>query len=249
LSLEHYKFDRGEIPLFLTGLHGDFLQIGASTIDRSPFASDVKIKNIILFGDTVTTNLSFYGFELPAMISLQHLRFKDDGSLDLTTFSFTGEQRCSLYVSQIDLSKVKLNYAQFDIVKTGMGIYDLEPFYKALLLNQQQAGFKDGYQKADIELRKLESGRGDRFEKLADFVQEHWNNYGYSGEKIFVNALILFAIFFAFNLIGYGRLLREAYTIEQIKKAYEELPEKIGLPGHFCMYFMACSLRVLYFGD
>jgi hypothetical protein len=226
LDISHYNFDHPGHPVYLNWVTADNIQVGSSKLTASILAEGSKTHILNLYDDTVSTTFGFYGMDLPGRINLNRLRFKDDGVLDLATFSYVEGQTCILAVNQTDLSKVKLDYALFNLDKNGLGIPQAEAIYKQLLANQEKSGYKDGYQKADIEFRKMENLKQGHYGKFLNWLQENWNNYGYNKEKIFINALWIFVIFFVLNIGWYRLLIDNGYTITELQAACQNLKSK-----------------------
>ncbi len=226
LAFRKYSFARVFAPIVFDSIKTDVFQVYGSHIVGSPFAANAKADTIYLSQDTIATSFDLYGFELPKFISLTSMSFDAIGVLNLASFSFYEGEKCKLYIFSTDLSKVKLNYSQFDLDTKDMNTGQKEALYKQLLLNQDQSGYKDGFAKADVEFRQLENDKEGVYGVVVDWIQRNWNYYGYKKEKIFINALILFGLFFLINIGWYGFMVKNSYTVTPIRVAYDDLKNK-----------------------
>jgi hypothetical protein len=217
LALESFNNDR----IYFDDSQIDTLLIGGSSLGHI-YCSEMELKRIQLIGDTINSKIDFIGSTMPKSIELNSLVFIKDGEIDLSNFNYTTPAKCQLDLSSVEMSKINFNYALYDI-KLERDVGKKESFYKQLLDNQNKYGYKDGYQRADIEFRSLENEKKGLYGNLLNILQAHWNNFGYNKEYIFRIGFLTFLITYVLNLFCYFSLVNNAYTIPEFKKANSQL--------------------------
>ncbi|GAA4213193.1 hypothetical protein GCM10022289_44990 [Pedobacter jeongneungensis] len=100
----------------------------------------------------------------------------------------------------------------------------------------------DQRKKYDIQYQKMVN----RYEGsvFVDLVEEHWNNYGYDKNMIFMNSVILMMICYVINLFVYPRVLHEGYLMPEFITADLHVNE----PNRFKRYFYKGIYCLIYTG-
>ena len=140
--------------------------------------------------------------------------------IDMTNIG-TADNVCELYIGDIDVSKLKLNYADFHLTfDNNLKLHQVEAMYELMLRKQGEYGYTDGYKKLDMEYKdyKLSHGAGniqDRFSKL-------WWNYGYNKEYIFRWTAVAFLILYVMLLLFFSYFINNVYTIDNLKERWDK---------------------------
>jgi len=219
----------------------DSIDIQRSRISAISF-DGLMCKGFAFFGDTITQEINF-GYYLPNTITLEHLELSPGAMIDLTGVDYHISRRCQLTTQFFDISRLKLNYALFDLCFfSNAALDEKESQYKQLLDNQYLAGYKEGYQKADIEFQKLENSKKGLWGIFLNCMEGWWNNFGYNKEYIFRNACIIFLLVFLINLFCYHSLVDRAYTIAAFKDANRKITilttgKKKALTAYYCLLY------------
>ena len=214
-----------------------FLHLENSDIDSIYFqaceyiptiaAANIWSGYIVLDSSKIQNVISFKGFHLPDSVKLNRLIFENSYSfIDFSGFIPSGKRKCKLILKDIDVSKIKLNYAYFqlDAKQPEVPDYVLESIYKAILDEQKKEGYSDGLEKIDKEYKRfkyIHTGSWSGY--LQNWIEKLWWDYGY--HKIFIvrNSLFLMMVCFIINLTCYRKLIFETYIIEEFKEAYINL--------------------------
>jgi hypothetical protein len=86
--------------------------------------------------------------------------------------------------------------------------------YETLLSKFKNEGKKDSYERLDIEYHRFKAAKGDRLDRVANWAQAVWWNYGYSKWLVWLWTLLFLGIFFLFNA-RYWPGMQEVYPIAQ----------------------------------
>jgi hypothetical protein len=166
--------------------------------------------------------------------------------------------KCLINLYMADISKVYINYENFklyfpDSIKMHPTPLDNHYFkinfedkcqvYLLLLKQFEDRGLTDSYKYLDIEYREMVYlHEGD---KLLNFIQKHWWNYGYNKELILKNTLLIFFLFVLINYLvsifkGYEYLHLNIYEIpnllESINAKEVELKSKFQFQFYLFVY-------------
>jgi hypothetical protein len=202
------------------------LEIGRSSLDGVVACDSSKIDSINFNSDSIKHSFSLLKAKMPRVIALSDLFFDNEGTLDLTNFYLSNSRPCKLIFSAVDISKIKFNYSLFDVeFEDEKNIPQKELIYKQILDNQQLAGYKDGYEKADIEFQKIENSKKRFYGNFLNFVETNWNNFGYNKEYIFRNSIIIFLIIYILNLFCYTAMVDKAYTLREFKEVNSKIAD------------------------
>ncbi len=86
--------------------------------------------------------------------------------------------------------------------------------YETMLSKFKSEGKKDSYERLDIEYHHFKARKGSRWERIADWAQAEWWNYGYSKLLVVWWTFLLLGIFFLFNALFWPGM-QEVYPIPQ----------------------------------
>jgi hypothetical protein len=193
------------------------------TIKQPVYAGDIHFSLIDFKGNLDMSHLTF-----KQNISFQQCNLPD--TINFTGSNFKGEVRIS---PSRDGKKVNLlidNDFPIQNLRCGATTYNLvfdssisERTREYLLSQsvelQRKIGSSMDIEKADIDLKDYRSSRGDIFLKMQKFL---WN-YGYDKILLLKRILFSFILFFVLNLFLFRILIREVYTISNLKVEYDSL--------------------------
>ncbi|MGZ6554069.1 MAG: hypothetical protein ACXVDV_15855, partial [Bacteroidia bacterium] len=187
----------------------------------------IKIKDCNILSD-----IKFENLPCPRCIFLDDIDFVNSNAvIDLTEFeSYHDGIDCDLIIKNIsnDISKIKMNYANFKVIFLDMPNWKRESVYKAMLENQLKQGYIFGYQKLDKEFKHFEYTKDSTYiGGLKDWMDEWWWDYGYNKIKVITNSVYLFGWVLLANLLLYPQLLK-IYFPDKFRKIEERLVDRFG---------------------
>jgi hypothetical protein len=129
----------------------------------------------------------------------------------------TDDQECLLYMSDMDLSKVSLDYSKFRLWFPKTFRYgEKNAHYKKLLTWFQEKNLIDYYEKLDREYREFKYlNSGQPLGALINWIDKNWWDYGYNKILVVRNAIVLNVIFFLINLFLFKKLVTNGYRIDK----------------------------------
>ncbi len=86
--------------------------------------------------------------------------------------------------------------------------------FETLLSKFKNEGKKDSYERLDIDYHHFKARKGSHWDRIADWAQEKWWNYGYSKWLVVWWTVAFLGLFFVFNAV-FWRGLQEVYPIPQ----------------------------------
>jgi|GEM_PF-4137695 hypothetical protein len=86
--------------------------------------------------------------------------------------------------------------------------------YETLLSKFRKDGEEESYRRLDIEYHHFQAANGSRWDRIEDWAQEAWWNYGYSKLKVLLWTFLFLGVFFLFNAL-FWRGLQDVYPIRQ----------------------------------
>lgn len=86
--------------------------------------------------------------------------------------------------------------------------------YEMLLAKFRNEGKKESYQRLDIEYRQYKAAQGSGLDRIGDWLQARWWNYGYSRLRVVLWTLVLLWTFWMLNVVWW-KGLQEVYPIPQ----------------------------------
>jgi hypothetical protein len=202
---------------------------------------NVTLPDTLLF---VNTNIIKFPFDL------SHAKLKSKGT------------KCLINLYMADISKVYINYENFklyfpDSIKTHPSPLDNHYFkinfedkcqvYLLLLKQFEDRGLTDSYKYLDIEYREMVYlHEGD---KLLNFIQKNWWNYGYNKELILKNTLLIFLLFVLINYLvsifkGYEYLHINVYEIPNLRESINA--KEVELKSKFQFQFYLFVYVIIY---
>jgi hypothetical protein len=182
--------------------------------DNSKFDKSVAIINAEFQKDLKLNNC-----ELPENLYLQNV--KSIGSIDLlTTRLINHNNKCKLYITNTDISKIKLKMDRFQLAfpdSTNMEV--INGTYESLLNNFKVNGYTDSYKELDLDHRHwLLVVNGNIFDKAGYFIQIWWWEFGYSKRKVILNTLCILCLLIATTSFKILKLQKDIYPMEFIEK-------------------------------
>ncbi len=202
---------------------------------------NITLPDTLLF---VNTNIIKYP------IDLSHAKVRSKGS------------RCLINLYMADIGKIYLNYENFmlyfpDSIKMHPHSSDKNYFkinfedkcqvYLLLLKQFEDRGLTDSYKYLDIEYKEMVYLHdGDR---LLNFIQKHWWNYGYNKELILKNTLLIFLLFVLINYLvsifkGYEYLHINVYEIPNLRESINA--KEVELKSKFKFQFYLFVYVIIY---
>jgi hypothetical protein len=86
--------------------------------------------------------------------------------------------------------------------------------YETLLSKFKNESKKESYERLDIEYHHFKAQKGAHWDRIADWAQEKWWNYGYSKLLVVKWTFLFLGIFFVINAL-FWRGMQEVYPISQ----------------------------------
>lgn len=161
-----------------------------------------SLSSIILAGNTKLSDLTGNG-----VLELKTARTSDVNAINIT-------------LKNVDLDHLKFpDYGVNFIVDPDT----TQPYATKLRLYQQLVNHYTDIpqQKKKYDVQRIQLINTYEENRIANFVEWHWNFYGYDKNLIFVNSAILMMLCFLINLFFFKRLLSNGYEINEVKSAYE----------------------------
>lgn len=139
-----------------------------------------------------------------------------------TSGSIESENVCVLFIARTDLSKIRLNYANFQLpfYEDSLSKKGIANIYENLLLTQKE--FPEGYKKLDIEYKEYKYMQKGLLGRIYNFLDKCWWNYGYNKEMVVYNTFFIVIIFSLINWFLFECLNQKVYKIEKVWNNYLE---------------------------
>ena len=229
-SLEDVKFNRRGDTLTMDGVE----VVSENKIQIGAYTSLKKIK-----GSGILDLTSVY--EPPDGLMRGVKEFVDQGG----NIKLVKERLRSVVV----LHKTNLSNLRFDptriffVVDTAQDYLMREKIYNQLI---EYFKYNDEERREyDIQYRKMKRAYEDNWwSSFKDFCQELWNDYGYDNGKIWMNAAIVFLLFFAINLFLFPKIILNGYMLDGFT-ALNRKNESSGLFRRFRFEFAYSLLFTL----
>ena len=196
---------------------------------------------VAIFDRTKINRIDFTGATLPKLLSFQGAAIQQEVDLSRATLD-SGQTACTIDLRESTIAKFKLKYSQFQILLpppdsllSSRDYEDLSNVYEQLLLVQQKYGFTKSHEKLTKEYRAFQYRYDTNNQhlttwlrnRLFNWLDKHWWDYGYNKSLIFRNTGLLFgvAVVLVYGLFPF--FIERVYEIERIKARYDMLK---GLP-------------------
>jgi len=232
-------------------LHTEFLKF--ADFNASYFKGRCLFNNSVFHGD-----ISFNGSFLPGEMDFSSTVFL--GNLDFSNITNVGSRidltvartdtgqgypkpRRGINLTNSDISRFKLDYTRFYLVFDDSASFEYRSnVYQSLLNNFKNDGYTESHELLDKEYRTFQyNHKGNHFLRWLD---EHWWDFGYSKNYIFIWIFLFVAFFTLLNFFLYPFLNKEVYTVNDVKGDYPFRKWK-KLPSR--LYYALVYTSVLFF--
>lgn len=161
-------------------------------------------------------NASFYGevnfdqINLPTILNFERMRSVKE--IDLTKAIPYRKGRCQIWLTESDISKIKLNYEVFQLCFPPQTRYEQKiSTYEKLLKKFEDDGFKESYKQLDIEYKSFKNKEEGNY--FLDFFLKKWWNYGYNKERVLYWSFGILFIFTLINIRYFDHLQNKVYKM------------------------------------
>lgn len=131
---------------------------------------------------------------------------------------------CNINLIGTDISKINFRYKRFNLCFPPETDVDIkEGAYERLLNRTKELGYSGSYEKLDKEYQEFQYlSENNLWYSLINLIEKYWWGYGYDNWRIFVNTIILFVVFVAFNAFNFTKMIMKVYVLDDYKRSYLE---------------------------
>ena len=176
--------------------------------------------------------VSFDRVVLPDTLYFSDIRQIEE-EIDLTYATLdSSRQVCVIDLYGTDISKLRLDYAHFQIIRgTDYPKNHISHVYEQILKMQRDMGFLDGYEKADKEYQHFKltyekQGLKHLWGSIINCLRFIWWDYGYEKGRIVLIIFVSVLFFTTINAFCFPTMNEKVYEIENI---YQKWKKESGL--------------------
>jgi len=213
VSIE-YPRDAEQLTKRRAGFTGDFrLSFSNCYINGPVTVGKAGRRSIIIFKDCI-----FGPYASLLRLIVDTVVFEGCGNLPATTaLQLEANQSiCWIRLDHTNFASLDFVYGPSDHLKfdDSVGVDVYSSTYEALKAKFHNENKAESYQRIDIEYRQFKAGKGTRWDKLEDWSEKVWWNYGYSKWLVIWWTLFLLTFFYLSNALLWKQM-QQVYPIRQ----------------------------------
>lgn len=181
------------------------------------------------FNNAKVNQIDFNSVILPDTLLMNSLNINKEVNL-LRVQPPKNSTKCVIDLRGTSLDKINMRYDFFklfvpDSIDSERRFEEITNVYEGLLKNFKDKGYLRSYEKLDKEYQAFKYTRGTEkpaFGEALNWINYHWNDYGYDKTRIWPITFFVFLFFFFFNWLRLPHLVKFVYKIPSIDKAINQ---------------------------
>lgn len=194
--------------------------------------SFADLTSTIVITNSKVRKCNFHSTKLPGLLSLQDTEIGemiDIRYAKLDSLRLLKKDYCKLNLRGVNIEKLKLSYEYFELYhpeKISLSTYDESVgVYEGLVKNFKNNGQQASLERVDKEFQEFKLTRhpdahfGD---VLLNWINKHWNDYGYAKGRIWAWTGGFFLFFWLVNWLRFPHIFHNNYQIKSIREILQE---------------------------